>query len=261
MLIPEITGGLGNIMFELASCYGIAKKTGHRFGLHTIPFPSSAHSTIDYMNTILKPWEQFCTSTIPTVQISDSNAYPIPYDEFKKYNDNIVVQVKSTLQHYDYFSQYKDEIIPLFDMQSNVIHKQKYEDIDMSYFLHVRRGDYVNNNFHYIDLTNYYIKSMRHFDNTYNNVVYVFSNDLKWCEDWSLLKDKRCVFVDENEVDSLAIMSQCGKGGIAANSTFSWWGLFLNTSREKLIIPNRYFPHNILYQDGYNCEYFTVVDI
>ena len=77
-----------------------------------------------------------------------------------------------------------------------------------------------------------------------SNLIYVFYNDIPWCEDWDILKDKRCVFVKENEVDSLAIMAQCGKGGIAANSSFSWWGLYLNTNREKLIFVFRFFPHN-----------------
>lgn len=58
MLIPETTGGLGNIMFQLASCYSIAKDTGHLFGIYEIKFPSSNHSTVDYMDNILKLWKK-----------------------------------------------------------------------------------------------------------------------------------------------------------------------------------------------------------
>lgn len=258
MLIPEPAGGLGNIMFQLASCYSIAKDTGHRFALHKIPFPSSNHSTIDYMESILKPWEKFCTTTLPSAIIQDKNAQPIAYNEFSKYNDDVIVQVKGTLQSYKYFESHKDEIVPLFDLQSDAVHKENYNDMDMAYFLHVRRGDFVNNWFHYIDLTNYYKKAVEQFN---SNLVYVFSNDISWCEDWEMLKDKRCVFVNENEVDSLAIMTQCGKGGIAANSSFSWWGLYLNTNRDKLIFPSKFFPHDILYQDGYAAKEFMIIDV
>jgi hypothetical protein len=39
-------------------------------------------------------------------------------------------------------------------------------------------------------------------------------------------------------------MKQCQIGGIGANSSFSWWGLYLNTNRPHLIIPDRWYPHN-----------------
>lgn len=258
MLIPELSGGLGNIMFQLASCYGIAKKTGHSFGFHVPPFPSSIHSTVNYNENILLPWSKYIINKESQIIVADKNAYPIKYDEFLKYPDSTIVQVKGTLQIHTYFSDYKDEIVPLFNLESDRINNSIYSDIDTAYFLHIRRGDYVNNAFHYIDLTNYYTKAINEFN---NNLVYIFSNDLAWCEEWNLLKDKRCVFVNENEVDSLAIMAQCGKGGIASNSSFSWWGLFLNTNREKLIFPSRFFPHNILYQDGYKYYNYTIIDV
>lgn len=256
MLIPEITGGLGNILFQLASCYSIAKDTGHSFGIHKIPFPSSNHSTVDYMDSILKPWTKYITTRVTTTQICDKNAYPIPYDDFRKYTDDTTVHVKGTLQNHNYFSKYKDEIIPLFDIKSSTITGNS--DIDDAYFIHIRRGDFVNNWFHYIDLTNYYTHALSYFN---QGIMYVFSNDIAWCEDWQLLKDRRCTFVKENEVDSLALMANCKRGGIGANSSFSWWGLYLNTNRPNLIFPNRFFPHNILYQDGYTFPEVTILPI
>jgi hypothetical protein len=257
MLIPETTGGLGNIMFQLASCYSISKDTGHTFGIHNIPFPSSNHSTVDYMSSILKPWVKFITTSSPTTHICDYKAHPISYDEFRKYDDTTIVQVKSTLQNYRYFNKYKDEILPLFDITAQQT-KSTYSDIDNAFFIHVRRGDYVNNWFHSIDLTNYYTTALSKFN---SGVVYVFSNDLQWCEDWHLLNDRRCIFVNENEVESLSLMAKCKRGGIAANSSFSWWGLYLDSSREQLYFPSRFFPHDILYQDGYSFPEVTIIPV
>lgn len=257
MLIPETTGGLGNIMFQLASCYGIAKDTKHTFRIHNITFPSSKHSTQDYMINIFKPWSKYITSIIPTKEIRDHNAHPISYDEFTKYDDSSVIHVKSTLQICNYFNKYKNEIIPLFDI--NTLNEgHKYSDIDDAYFIHIRRGDYVNNWFHTIDLTNYYENAMSKID---SGIAYVFSNDLHWCEDWTLLKDKRCRFVNENEVDSLSLMARCKLGGIAANSSFSWWGLYLDSSRKHLYFPSRFFPHDILYQGGYSFPEVTIIPV
>lgn len=189
----------------------------------------------------------------------DKNAYPIPYDEFRKYSNDTVVHVKGTLQNYDYFSKYKDEILPLFDINSsNIKNKTEYSDIDDAYFLHVRRGDFVNKWFHYIDLTKYYNQALTYFN---QGTIYVFSNDILWCEDWNLLKDRRCKFIKENEVDSLALMANCKRGGIGANSSFSWWGLFLSTTRQNLIYPSRFFPHDILFQDGYTFPEMIVVSL
>lgn len=92
-------------------------------------------------------------------------------------------------------------------------------------------------------------------------VAYIVSNDVDWCKQWDFLKTIPHRFIEENDADTLIIMSKCGLGGIGANSGFSWWGLYLNTNRPHLIIPERWFPHEQLQQDGFKFEEVTVLSL
>jgi hypothetical protein len=49
---------------------------------------------------------------------------------------------------------------------------------------------------------------------------------------------------DENEINSLYLMSLCNLGGICGNSTFAWWGAYLNNNvNKKIYFPNRWFGY------------------
>lgn len=110
--------------------------------------------------------------------------------------------------------------------------------------LHVRRGDYLGC-FPVLDVS-YYNQAMDYFLDKYENVhFYVFSNDLSWCRD--NLKADKMTFVDWNTgKDSpydMWLMSQC-KHNVIANSSFSWWGAWLNQNKDKEVIaPKTWFYH------------------
>ena len=256
MLIPEFCGGLGNMMFQLASGYGIAKKTGHEFGIHSIPVPPIQHSTTDYTENIFRPWLQFTTNKTCGKTLKEQNMQPIDMQWFVNNRDS-VISLKGYFQNETYIRDYRDEIVNLFDLSvpKNIL--EKYNDIDEAYFIHVRRGDYVNNSFHQLNLDDYYKKTVAEM----TGVAYIVSNDIEWCEEWKFLDDIRYRFVNERDDYTLAIMSKCGHGGIAVNSSFGWWGLYLNLNRPKLFIPDRWFPHNIVRQDGYRFKEAMVVSV
>jgi len=246
MLIPYLEGGLGNIMFQLSATYSFAKQTGHEFGILDIPMPPEKHSALNYKDSILKPWLQCITQKTPNQRFQEFNLHPISVDSFKTLPNSNTIQVVGYWQNYRYIEPFKDKIVPLFTLNSQIV--KSYSDAEDGFFLHVRRGDYVGNIYHELDLSTYYKNSIKRMG---TGVAHVMSNDIGWCEDWELLKDTRHVLVKENEVDTLSVMAHCKKGGIAANSSFSWWGLYLNTNRPYLIIPSRWYPHDNLYQDGY----------
>lgn len=120
--------------------------------------------------------------------------------------------------------------------------------------IHIRRGDYLNNDWEkilgVIKGTTYYTNSIDYIANKVRNPHYfIFSDDIQWAKD--NLKLTNCTYVDHNKgrdsyID-MYLMSLC-KHNIIANSTFSWWGAWLNKNPDKIIImPERWINRE-------NCE-------
>jgi len=119
--------------------------------------------------------------------------------------------------------------------------------------LHIRRGDYVDNDF-YVDLTqtDYYDKALEHFKGEKFLVFYrdrQGTNDYKdrqWVEKWLNDKGIRYQFAEgRDEIEDMNLMAAC-KGHIMANSSFSIWAAFLNPNPDKKIIaPNKYYSDGV----------------
>jgi len=109
--------------------------------------------------------------------------------------------------------------------------------------LHIRRGDYVSdpatNRIHGICGLDYYRRAVNEITRFVRDPhFFIFSDDHKWARD-NLKLDNRTTFVDHNKADKnyedLRMMGQC-KHNIIANSTFSWWGAWLNENMDKIVI-------------------------
>lgn len=103
--------------------------------------------------------------------------------------------------------------------------------------IHVRRGDYIESGFNVLD-EDYYYRAMSYFLSKYGDAhFYVFSDDIEWCR--THLQSENISFIDWNTgKDSpwdMYLMSKC-KHNIIANSTFSWWGAWLNQNKGKEVI-------------------------
>lgn len=124
----------------------------------------------------------------------------------------------------DYFYEHQEEIKLLFG--------QDIVPIDMV-AIHLRRGDYVNNDF-YVDLssTDYYERAMKEFPK--GTKFLVFSDDIEYAKTYFVGKEFE-FSEGKTEIEDLNLMAGC-KGVIMVNSSFSWWGAFLGTDK-KVIAP------------------------
>ena len=127
----------------------------------------------------------------------------------------------------------------LVGRKNNEIYKLINETNSVS--IHVRRGDYLksnNNIFKNLTITNYYSNAIEFIkENIENPVFFVFSDDIDWCKNY--FKNENAYFIDWNtgkySYIDMQLMSLC-KNNIIANSTFSWWGAWLNSNIDKLVI-------------------------
>ena len=109
--------------------------------------------------------------------------------------------------------------------------------------LHIRRGDYLEiGNTSGICTIDYYKKAIAHIKEKVSPKVYsVFSDDIDWCigQFGAIISDSDIRYVNWNKgkesFRDMQLMSLC-KHNIIANSSFSWWGAWLNQNPEKIVI-------------------------
>ena len=118
--------------------------------------------------------------------------------------------------------------------------------------LHIRRGDYVSDAkaaaTHGLCSIDYYQEAIRYISSkTPDPHFFIFSDDIEWAKE-NLHIDCHHQYINQNHgsesYNDMRLMSMC-RHHIIANSSFSWWGAWLNPSSNKLIItPNNWFARN-----------------
>jgi len=115
--------------------------------------------------------------------------------------------------------------------------------------LHIRRGDYVNNDIYdHICDERYYKKAIAYIlDKIEMPIFYVFSNDIEWAKKFLEQFPIQKVFMTINQAQKnyqdMYLMSCC-KHNIIANSSFSWWGAWLNNNKSKIVIAPSIWMNN-----------------
>lgn len=163
-----------------------------------------------------------------------NNRYLIGYWQSEKYFINIESFLRKEL---------------MIKIEPSAINLQILKEIktnNQSVSLHIRRGNYVNvesvNKVHGTTKLNYYYEAIKTISKICEQpVFYIFSDDIDWAKENLKLSYKH-VYIDhnsaKNDYEDLRLMSAC-KHNILANSTFSWWGAWLNVNKEKIIIAPR----------------------
>jgi hypothetical protein len=170
------------------------------------------------------------------------NYKPITYHK----GENLLLE--GYFQSEKYFINNKDYIINLFKPTENIKQTilEKLPNIKKSISLHVRRGDYLNlSNFHPQQSLEYYMSAINLLGVDQNYLI--FSDDLDGIRGmFDFLPNKQFVTLGKNYLDLYA-MSMC-EHNIICNSTFGWWGAYLNKNKNKKVIgPNKWFGPSLSY--------------
>lgn len=148
--------------------------------------------------------------------------------------------VKGWFQSESYFVHIRNELLRELTPKKKIrIPKELRQALENneSVAVHVRRGDYVK--LRQNASVSYYIRAIKHIEKYYANPQFLFfSDDIEWVKK-NIKIDSKCFYVSEEmrlqDYEELLIMSRC-KSNIISNSTFSWWGAWLNQNPEKIII-------------------------
>jgi hypothetical protein len=237
MLTVEFAGGLGNQLFQLAAVDHIGLRTGRRV---VIERPGeSDHSKENYFNSLFGHWSVAQNPPAFPLNIQESSFIFSDWRSALATPHN--VRIRGYFQNWQYVDEsFKERL--RFD--TTVL--AKYPDIGNKVFIHVRGGDYVNHWLHDIKLDDYYRRAIAQFPADTEFVI--FTNDVPYAQSRPWIGGLQHTFIHENELNTLLLMSKCG-GCICPNSSFSWWGAFLNPNR-KIVMPNKWF-NDSSYIEGY----------
>lgn len=261
ILVISLMGGLGNILFQLASSYALSEKYNYKLKIHVMDI--GQHKTTDY--NFINKFDLWLGSPGIRVIYESGDKCTICHDVLGR-NTNVSVRLIGYLQNEKYFSKHREKLIDMFVDETIISDiKSRYCDMEKAYFIHIRRGDYLDLNLACDH--RYYTKSISYvLSKEPSSMFYIFSDDIDYCKSSNIfddIKNNNKIFVDEkNEVIALHMMSMCKKGGICSNSTFSWWGGYLNKNAgRKLYFPSKWFndnrrvdiyPKNCIIIDGNN---------
>jgi len=234
-LTMELVGGLGNQLFQLAALMHIASKTGRRPYLQSLANPSP-HSSVSYFDTIFWRFRPMVLTGHTPIRIEEQSI---------DWRTTFLLHPDVRLAGYfqDWRNVDADFVRQLLFPTGT---QDKYEGIKEGIFLHIRGGDYVNNPYHDLKLDAYYERAIAMFPGAH---FFVVTNDVEYAVSRPFMATLKHTLTMESELDTLFLMSQCA-GGICANSSFSWWGAFLNPHR-KIVMPDRWFPRTMASSDGY----------
>lgn len=264
MRLIKMTGGLGNQMF----IYAFYLRMKKRYANTRIDLSDMMHYNVHHgyeMHRVFNlPRTEFCINqALKKVieflffqKIYERKQDPsslVPFDKKRMWP---LLYFKGFYQSERFFADMTDEIreaftfnASLFNEKTEVMLKQIDAD-EYAVSLHIRRGDYLEPK-HWkttgsVCQQTYYLNAIAEMEKRIAKPsYYVFSDDIAWVKENIPLRG--AVFIDWNKGaeswQDMMLMSRC-RHHIICNSTFSWWGAWLNPHGNKtVIVPERWFQH------------------
>jgi Glycosyl transferase family 11 len=282
MIVTALNGGLGNQLFQYALARRLAYDRNIEFRVDVNVFANKFQKRafqLNHLDVIAAPitdretqkfwgwrnlryigkWHEFSELHKPYYKRIVVREQDVKFDE------NILrvgthVYLEGYWQSEKYFtsiaSLLRTEIRPNGPWSRENSHLLKQVRDCQAVSVHIRRGDYVENpdvnKTHGVLLQPYYEEAMRIIKGRMANAhFFVFSDDVLWARE-NLDFHAPTFYISHNENEAhwdMLLMSHCSHH-IIANSSFSWWGAWLNQNDEKIVIaPKRWFKADIFNPD------------
>ncbi len=237
-------GRLGNQLFQIASTIGIALDNDCEYVFPEWFCEYTGKNYASYFKRKL-PY----SSIENVIELNETSYQYFPFNNLK---NDLNYDLFGYFQSEKYFLKYRDIIVSYFEPLEKIteqLESQFGQYLQNSCSIHVRRGDYLDLKHVYNNLQpDYYFQSISRLYNAneISKINYlVFSDDKNWC--FNNLKLPNMIIVDiQDELLELFLMSKCCNN-IIANSSFSWWGAWLNKSKDKKVVsPGYWFTDSLL---------------
>ena len=241
-------GRLGNQMFQYAALIGLAKQYGLK-----IAIPNVNCQLTDTFSLLPNTPYTFGISFEKTVREKQFS-----FDEtvFKEARAASVLFTNINIEGYfqtdKYWRHAQSEVREAFSFKNRENEEWAHHytkvlrDKELPLvFVGVRRGDYLNLGDYHPFSTEYYTQAINRIRDKYGACTYVVvTDDVPWCKSYfpnTFIDYGDFVFPAESYATEMAIMKYCDHA-VIANSTFHWWGAWLNTNPAKTIIaPQTWF--------------------
>jgi hypothetical protein len=276
IVVVKLMGGLGNQMFQYAAAFSLAQKNNaklivdkscntlkiHQYSLEKFNLNCTFVNFYYILNFFIRCFQKIDSLIFKRIGISFFKKY-FYFEKNFDFDENFL-NIKNSqyitgyFQSEKYFMSCSDLILEQFFFPKEIefLNKDLIEKIKncQSVSLHVRRGDYVKN-----ELARklhgdccpfeYYDQALKYIVEKLGNIeLFIFSDEIKWVKQ-NFKFEQPVNFVDNNtssNFSDLRLMSLC-KHNIIANSSFSWWGAYLNKNKDKIVIaPKKWFNNNSL---------------
>lgn len=248
MITSYLQGGLGNQIFQIAAAYSHAINNNDTavFDLNNSHTPHQGQNISKYRYNIFSEFNHIdnvydiCDKTFS----QPGHSYcDIPYFENQ--------QLQGFFQSEKFFLNVKTDIISKLTNGLRA-DKEKYENVinfinelkghggvQNLVSVHIRRGDYIKfPHIHTMCSLDYYKNALHIIKEKIGDFTPIFiSDDKKWCSD----NFNGIISPFNDELEDMILMLNCDHN-IIANSSFSWWGAYLNQNKNKIVIgPEKWF--------------------
>lgn len=275
MIVTKISDGLGNQFFQYALGRSLSHKHNKTLKLDISAFTTN-YTLRDYQlkkyNIVKKEFTFFekmyfvyfyriVKKLIIKLNLKNKIFKNIYWEKKEMSFDEKVFKTESQYffgywQDLRYFKDIRDLIVKELTL------KEKLNEVNLktlrlihethSVSLHIRRGDYLRIKHQQVCDLEYYKKAISIIQNKVEKpVFFIFSDDIQWVKE-NLEIDFETHYIDFNQDNprfDIELMKNC-KHNIIANSTFSWWGAWLNEYNDKIVISPKYWSKNFPTPEG-----------
>lgn len=278
MIYVDLSGRLGNQMFQYACARALQEKYGYKICLNSYNLKKNSNFKVDLLNYKLnenvifeeeKPLPWYTNNNCMVMKITRKIFPETLYSFLSRYgvflwmsseykeitNSNKAdIYLSGWWQSEEYFKEIRNVILEEFTPKYNLLDKNRdfYNLIKStnSVCITIRRGNYVDNEnlkkkFYLCD-EEYFIRAVKKIRKEIpDSYIFVFSDDVEWVKN-NIEFGENVFYENGNDPvwEKLRLMSAC-KNFIISNSSFSWWAQYLSTNNNRIVYaPSRWYTNN-----------------